>query len=205
MSRRLEPGRLAIATHNPGKLREIGALLAPFGIETVSAAALGLAEPAETEESFEGNARIKAHAAAQATGLPALSDDSGIEIDALGGRPGVHTADWAETGRGRDFVMAMTKAWRMLEEAGAPEPRTCRFVSTLCLAWPDGHDEIFRGEVAGRAVWPMRGRLGFGFDPMFLPDGETETFGEMDPDRKNAMSHRARAFALLVAGCFEVR
>lgn len=201
MSRKLEPGRLVVATHNAGKVREMGALLAPFGIETVSAGELGLPEPAETEETFEGNARIKAHAAARASGLPALSDDSGIEVEALGGRPGVHTADWAETGRGRDFVMAMTRVWRLLEEAEAPEPRRARFVSTLCLAWPDGHDEVFRGEVPGRVVWPMRGRAGFGFDPIFLPEGETETFGEMDPERKNAMSHRARAFALLVAAC----
>lgn len=201
MSRKLEPGRLVVATHNAGKVREMGALLAPFGIETVSAGELGLPEPAETEETFEGNARIKAHAAARASGLPALSDDSGIEVEALGGRPGVHTADWAETGRGRDFVMAMTRVWRLLEEAEAPEPRRARFVSTLCLAWPDGHDEVFRGEVPGRIVWPMRGRAGFGFDPIFLPEGETETFGEMDPERKNAMSHRARAFALLVAAC----
>ncbi len=202
MSRRLDPGKLVVATHNPGKVREIDALLAPYGIETVSAGELGLPEPAETEETFAGNARIKAHAAAAASGLPALSDDSGIEINGLGGRPGVHTADWAETGRGRDFVMAMTKAWRMLEEVAAPEPRTARFVSTLCLAWPDGHDEIFRGEVSGRIVWPMRGRHGFGYDPIFVPDGETETFGEMDPERKNAMSHRARAFEKLVADCF---
>ena len=201
MSRRLEPGRLVVATHNAGKVREMGALLAPFGIETVSAGELGLPEPAETEETFEGNARIKAHAAAQASGVPALSDDSGIEVEALGGKPGVHTADWAETGRGRDFVMAMTRVWRLLEEAQAPEPRRARFVSTLCLAWPDGHDELFRGEVPGRIVWPMRGRAGFGFDPVFLPEGETETFGEMDPERKNAMSHRARAFALLVEAC----
>ncbi len=201
MSRKLEPGRLVVATHNAGKVREMGALLAPFGIETVSAGELGLPEPAETEETFEGNARIKAHAAAKASGLPALSDDSGIEVEALGGQPGVHTADWAETGRGRDFVMAMTRVWRLLEEAEAPEPRRARFVSTLCLAWPDGHDELFRGEVPGRIVWPMRGRAGFGFDPVFLPEGETETFGEMDPERKNAMSHRARAFALLVEAC----
>lgn len=202
MSRKLEPGRLVVATHNAGKVREMGALLAPYGIETVSAGELGLPEPEETEATFEGNARIKAHAAARAAGLPALSDDSGIEVEALGGQPGVYTADWAETGRGRDFVMAMTRVWRLLEDAGAPEPRRARFVSTLCLAWPDGHDELFRGEVPGRIVWPMRGRAGFGFDPVFLPDGEAETFGEMDPEKKNAMSHRARAFVKLVAACF---
>lgn len=202
MSRKLAPGRLVVATHNAGKVREMGALLAPYGIETVSAGDLGLPEPAETEETFEGNARIKAHAAAKAAGLPALSDDSGIEVDALDGRPGVHTADWAETGSGRDFKMAMEKVWSLLEEMNAPEPRSARFVSTLCLAWPDGHDEIFRGEVPGRVTWPMKGDLGFGFDPIFTPDGETETFGEMDPARKNAMSHRARAFEKLVNGCF---
>lgn len=202
MSRKLAPGRLVVATHNAGKVREMGALLAPYGIETVSAGDLGLPEPAETEETFEGNARIKAHAAAKAAGLPALSDDSGIEVDALDGRPGVHTADWAETGSGRDFKMAMEKVWSLLEEMNAPEPRSARFVSTLCLAWPDGHDEIFRGEVPGRVTWPMKGDLGFGFDPIFTPDGETETFGEMDPKKKNAMSHRARAFEKLVNGCF---
>lgn len=199
--RRLAPGRLIVASHNKGKLREIGALLRPYGMDPVSAGDLGLPEPAETEETFAGNARIKAHAAAKA-GFPALSDDSGIEVDALGGRPGVHTADWAETPTGRDFAMAMTRVWTMLEEIGAPEPRTARFVCTLCLAWPDGHDEIFRGEVEGRIVWPMRGDQGFGFDPIFLPAGETETFGEMDPARKHAMSHRAEAFRKLVAACF---
>ncbi|MEX2519752.1 MAG: RdgB/HAM1 family non-canonical purine NTP pyrophosphatase [Paracoccaceae bacterium] len=202
MSRRLAPGRLIVATHNAGKVREMGALLSPYGIETVSAGDLGLPEPEETEETFEGNARIKAHAAARAANLPALSDDSGIEVDALGGQPGVHTADWAETGAGRDFEMAMTRVWASLEEKNAPEPRCARFVSTLCLAWPDGHDEIFRGEVPGRVTWPMKGALGFGFDPIFTPDGESETFGEMDPGRKNAMSHRARAFEKLVAACF---
>lgn len=202
MSRRLAAGRLIVATHNAGKVREMGALLAPYGIETVSAGDLGLAVPEETEETFEGNARIKAHAAAQAANLPALSDDSGIEVAALGGRPGVHTADWAETGSGRDFVAAMKRMQTLLDEANAPEPRSARFVSVLCLAWPDGHDEVFRGEVPGRVTWPMRGERGFGFDPIFIPDGEAETFGEMDPARKNGMSHRARAFEQLVRGCF---
>ncbi|MFV0472633.1 MAG: RdgB/HAM1 family non-canonical purine NTP pyrophosphatase [Pikeienuella sp.] len=201
MSRRLAPGRLVVATHNAGKVREMGALLAPYGMDLISAGDLGLPEPAETEETFEGNARIKAHAAARAADLPALSDDSGVAVDALGGAPGVHTADWAETGQGRDFDMAMEKLWSMLEAAKAPEPRSARFVSVLCLAWPDGHEEIFRGEVPGRITWPMRGTRGFGFDPVFTPDGETESFGEMDPARKNAMSHRARAFAKLLDGC----
>jgi XTP/dITP diphosphohydrolase len=202
MTRRFAGGRLVIASHNTGKIREIGELLAPFGVEVVSARELGFEEPEETETTFEGNARIKAHAAAAASGLPALSDDSGIEVDALGGAPGVYTADWAETGNGRDFAMAMTRLWNELEAMAAPEPRACRFRCTLCLAWPDGHDEVFDGAVEGRVVWPMRGEQGFGFDPVFLPDGETETFGEMASARKHAMSHRARAFEKLVRACF---
>ncbi len=202
MTRKFDSDKLVIATHNTGKLREIGALLAPFGVSVVSAGELGLEEPEETEKTFAGNARIKAHYAASETGLPALSDDSGIMVAALDGAPGVYTADWAETGQGRDFVMAMTKVWTLLEEKAAPEPRKAAFNATLCLAWPDGHDEIFEGRVDGRVVWPMRGDNGFGFDPIFLPDGETETFGEMDPARKHAMSHRARAFAKLVERCF---
>ena len=199
--RKLEPGPLVIASHNAGKLREMRALLEPLGFTVSSAADHNLDEPEETEDNFAGNARIKAHASAKGAGLPALSDDSGIEVDALGGQPGVYTADWAETPNGRDFPMAMTKVWDMLEESNAPEPRTARFVCTLCVAWPDGHDEIFRGEAPGRIVWPMRGELGFGFDPCFVPDGETETFGEMDPAKKQGMSHRADAFAKLMAGC----
>ncbi len=200
--RRFTGDRLVIASHNAGKLREIAELLAPFGVETMPAGDLGLEEPAETEDSFAGNARIKAHFAARASGLPALSDDSGIMVDALDGAPGVYTADWAETPSGRDFPMAMKKVWDLLEAKTAPEPRTARFCCTLCLAWPDGHDELFEGKVEGRLVWPMRGSLGFGFDPIFLPEGETETFGEMDPARKHAMSHRADAFAKMIAGCF---
>jgi len=200
--RRFDGDKLVIATHNKGKLREIGALLAPFGVTVVSAAELGLEEPEETEETFAGNARIKAHYAAKETGLPALSDDSGIIVDALDGAPGVHTADWAETGQGRDFVMAMTRVWDLLEERGAPEPRKAQFNATLCLAWPDGHDELFEGRVDGRIVWPMRGDKGFGFDPVFLPDGKTQTFAEMDPAEKHGMSHRAVAFAKLVETCF---
>ncbi len=200
--RRFDGKELVIASHNAGKIREIGALLAPFGISVKSAGDFGLDEPEETETSFAGNARIKAHYTARETGLPALSDDSGIQVDALDGAPGVYTADWAETPNGRDFPMAMTKVWTMLEEKGAPAPRVARFCCTLCLAWPDGHDEIFAGTVEGQVVWPMRGELGFGFDPVFLPDGESETFGEMDPAKKHGMSHRADAFAKLVAGCF---
>ncbi len=201
--RRFTGDKLVIASHNAGKLREIADLLAPFGVETVSAGDLGLAEPAETEDSFAGNARIKAHFAARESGLPALSDDSGIMVDALDGAPGVYTADWAETPNGRDFPMAMKKVRDLLEAKRAPEPRTARFCCTLCLAWPDGHDELFEGKVEGRLVWPMRGDLGFGFDPVFLPEGEEQTFGEMDPARKHAMSHRARAFAKMIAACFD--
>ncbi len=200
--RRFDGERLVIASHNAGKVREIGELMRPFGVAVISAGDLDLAEPEETEDTFAGNARIKAHFAARHSGLPALSDDSGIQVDALGGAPGVHTADWAETGNGRDFAMAMTKVWTLLEEKNAARPRTARFCCTLCLAWPDGHDELFEGSVEGQVVWPMRGTRGFGFDPVFLPDGETETFGEMDPAKKHGMSHRADAFAKLVAGCF---
>ncbi len=200
--RKFDGDALVIGSHNKGKLREIATLLAPFGVSVSSAADHGLVEPEETEDSFVGNARIKAHFAAKATGLPALSDDSGITVEALDGAPGVYTADWAETPQGRDFPMAMEKVWRLLEEKNAPLPRKAAFNCTLCLAWPDGHDEIFEGRVDGQVVWPMRGTNGFGFDPVFLPDGESETFGEMAPERKDAMSHRAEAFAKFVQGCF---
>jgi len=202
MARRFEGGRLVIASHNAGKVREIGDLLAPYGAEVVSAGDLGLGEPEETETTFAGNARIKAHAAAKGSGLPALSDDSGLAVDALKGQPGVRTANWAETPEGRDFRLAMEKVWVALHVAKAPEPRHAQFVCALCLAWPDGEDAVFEGEVSGTLVWPPRGERGFGYDPMFLPDGETETFGEMEPERKHAMSHRARAFERLVAACF---
>jgi XTP/dITP diphosphohydrolase len=202
MTRKFTGDKLVIASHNAGKLREIGALLAPFGVSVVSAGDLGLEEPEETENTFAGNARIKAHFAAKASGLPALSDDSGIMVNALDGAPGVYTADWAETPTGRDFVMAMTKVWTLLEEKQAPEPRRASFNATLCLAWPDGHDEIFEGQVHGRIVWPMRGDNGFGFDPVFQPDRKDQTFGEMDPAEKHEMSHRAVAFAKFVEGCF---
>ncbi len=180
MTRKFTGDRLLIATHNKGKLEEMEHLLAPFGVKVIGAADMDLPEPAETEETFVGNARIKAHAAARATSLPALSDDSGISIDALDGAPGVHTADWAETGNGRDFLMAMTRAWNELEAIGAPHPRTAQFRCTLVLAWPDGHDEVFEGVVPGCLVWPIRGADGFGYDPMFMPDGYQQTFGEMD-------------------------
>ncbi|NCO85870.1 MAG: RdgB/HAM1 family non-canonical purine NTP pyrophosphatase [Rhodobacterales bacterium] len=200
--RRFDGAALVVATHNQGKLEEMTALLSPFGVVLTSNADHGLPEPEETETTFAGNARIKAHAAARATGLPALADDSGIMIDALGGAPGVQTADWAETPQGRDFVMAMTRVWRELEAARAPEPRRATFCCTLVLAWPDGHDEVFEGTMPGRIVWPMRGEQGHGFDPIFLPDGHDLTLGEMDRWEKNRISHRADAFAKLVAGCF---
>ena len=199
--RRFSGDALVVATHNPGKLREITKLLENFNITVTSAADHGLEEPEETENTFAGNARIKAHAAARGSGLPALSDDSGIMVDALEGAPGVYTADWAETPNGRDFPMAMTRVWQMLEDMHAPEPRRAAFCCTICLAWPDGHDEIFEGRVAGQITWPMRGDLGFGFDPIFIPDGESQTFGEMDPAKKHGMSHRAEAFAKFVARC----
>ncbi|MEP3297223.1 MAG: RdgB/HAM1 family non-canonical purine NTP pyrophosphatase [Pseudoruegeria sp.] len=201
--RKLSETKIVLASHNKGKLFEIGALLAPFGVEVVSAGALGFEEPEETESTFAGNARIKAHFAAKSSGLPALSDDSGLEVDALDGAPGVYTADWAETPNGRDFPMAMEKVQSLLDIKQAPAPRLARFCCTLCMAWPDGHDEVFAGAVNGQLVWPMRGTHGFGFDPVFQPIGETITFGEMDPDRKHGMSHRADAFRKLVAGCFD--
>ena len=200
--RKFTDPRLVVATHNTGKLLAIADLLKPYGVELSSNADHGLPEPEETETTFVGNARIKAHAAARATGLPALADDSGIEIDGLGGAPGVYTADWAETPNGRDFVMAMTRSWNELEAASASEPRTARFCSTLVLAWPDGHDEVFAGVMAGQIVWPMRGNQGHGYDPIFQPEGYDVTFGEMDRWEKNKISHRADAFAKLVAGCF---
>jgi len=194
--------RLVVATHNKGKLEEISALLEPFSVVVTSAGELGLAEPEETETTFIGNARIKAHFAAQASGLPALADDSGISIDGLGGAPGVYTADWAETPKGRDFVMAMTRAWAELEAARAPYPRTAQFRCTLVMAGPDGHDEVFEGVMPGQVVWPMRGDQGHGYDPIFQPDGFDVTFGEMDRWKKNEISHRADAFRKLVKGCF---
>lgn len=200
--RKFTEQKLVVATHNQGKLEEIAKLLEPFGIEVVSAGALGLPEPEETETTFIGNARIKAHAAAKATGLPALADDSGIAIDALGGAPGVYTADWATTPQGRDFGMAMQRTWNELEAINAPFPRRAKFCCTLVMAWPDGHDEVFPGEMLGAVVWPPRGDQGHGYDPIFQPEGFAITFGEMDRWKKNEISHRADAFRKLVAGCF---
>lgn len=199
MNRKLDGAKLVLASHNAGKLKEIAALVAPFGIEAISAASLGLPEPAETEDSFAGNARIKAHAAAIGSGLPALADDSGLCIDALGGDPGVYTADWAETPEGRDWELAMRKAEDCLRALGPDAPRGAEFVCTLAVAWPDGSDMLFEGRVRGQMVWPPRGELGFGYDPVFVPDGHAQTFAEMDPVAKHAISHRAQAFALLKA------
>ncbi|QUJ76187.1 RdgB/HAM1 family non-canonical purine NTP pyrophosphatase [Sulfitobacter albidus] len=203
MSRRFDGNRLLIATHNAGKLEEMAELFGPRGITVVGAAEMNLSEPEETEDAFIGNARIKARAAVAATGLPALADDSGIEVAALGGAPGVYTADWAETPNGRDFVMAMEKTHDLLEKAEAPQPRFARFCATLVLAWPDGHEEIVEGRVDGHFVWPMRGQTGHGYDPIFQPLGETRTFAEMSHEEKNAISHRADAFKKLMAKCFD--
>lgn len=203
MTRKFTDTRILIATHNAGKLEEMGQLFAPRGVSVVGAADMNLPEPEETESTFVGNARIKAHAAAQATGLPALSDDSGIEVEALNNEPGVYTADWAETPNGRDFIMAMTKTHDLLEAKNAPHPRRARFCATLVLAWPDGHDEVFAGKVNGTLVWPMRGSQGHGYDPMFQPDGHDMTFAEMDADTKNDISHRSDAFAKLMSACFD--
>lgn len=194
--------RLVIATHNAGKEAEISALLAPHGVAVTSAGTLGLPVPEETETSFAGNARLKAHAAASGTGLTALADDSGLEVDALGGAPGVLTADWAETGAGRDFGLAMHRLHDALAHSGASQPWRARFRCALCLAWPDGDNAVFEGSVEGRIVWPMRGALGHGFDPVFQPDGHDQTFAEIRPDLKNRISHRAAAFTRLVAACF---
>ena len=202
MTRRFDGSRLLVATHNAGKLEELQQLFVPYGVDVVGAAEMKLEEPEETENTFEGNARIKARAAVAATGLPALADDSGIMVDALDGAPGVYTADWAETPNGRDFLMAMTKTHDKLEAVNAPHPRRGSFNATMVLAWPDGHEEIFVGKVSGTLVWPIRGRTGHGYDPMFQPDGYDKTFAEMEPSEKNRISHRADAFEKLIAGCF---
>ena len=201
--RKLAPGRLVIATHNAGKVREIAALLTPYGMETVSAAELDLPEPEETGTTFVANAELKALAAADLSGLPALADDSGLCVEALGGEPGVYTANWAETPGGtRDWRMAMEKVEARLAALGPDASRSAQFVSTLALAWPDGHVEWFEGRIAGTLVWPVRGATGFGYDPMFVPEGETRTFAEMSFEEKQENNHRSRAFAKLVAAVF---
>ena len=197
MARRLARGeRLVLASHNPGKLAEIADLVRPFGLEVVSAGELGLPEPEEDAPDFVGNARIKALAAARASGLPALADDSGFCVAALDGRPGVRSARWA--GPGKDFSPAMARVNR---EMGEASDRGAWFIAALCLGWPDGHTETFVGRVDGSVVWPPRGSFGFGYDPMFLPNGANLTFGEMAAEAKHAVSHRARAFAQVVAAC----
>jgi len=207
MARQLT-GPLIIATHNPGKLREMRELLAPYGVATQSAGELGLAEPAETGMTFAENARIKASAAARTSGKPAFADDSGLVVDALGGEPGIHSARWA--GPDKDFRAAMNRIQTLLIERGAKtlEQRRAHFIAALCLAWPDGHVEDFEGRVDGVAVWPPRGDKGFGYDPLFRPDGFDITFGQMNADEKHGLppqgrglSHRARAFMKLAEAC----
>ncbi len=197
MARRFQGGRLVIASHNAGKVREIGELLAPFGADVVSAGDLGLPEPEETGDTFVANALLKAHAAATAAKLPALADDSGLSVTALDGAPGIYSARWA--GPEKDFAVAMQKVEELLR---GQEDRSARFVCALALAWPDGHAEVFEGTVAGEIHWPPVGDRGFGYDPIFRPDGYDITFGEMDPAAKHTISHRADAFRKLVAACF---
>jgi len=197
MARRFAGGTLVIASHNPGKVREIAELLAPHGANVALAAALGLAEPEETGASFVENAVLKARAAAERARLPALADDSGLVVAALGGAPGIHSARWA--GATKDFDVAMKRVNDLLDGS---RDRSARFVCALALCWPDGHRETFEGEVRGTLVWPPRGSKGFGYDPMFMADGRSETFGEMEPGAKHAISHRADAFRKLVRACF---
>lgn len=207
MSRRLGSGSLVIATHNAGKLKEISALLAPYGMKCISAGSLGLPEPPETGTSFAQNALIKARAAAEASGIVSLADDSGLSVAVLDGRPGIYTADWAERQHfegapGRDWYMAMGKVEGLLAERGPDTPRDAWFSCVLALAWPDGESAVYEGRIDGSLTWPPRGTLGFGYDPVFVPRGRNETFAELDPAEKHAMSHRADAFAKLVAEQF---
>lgn len=207
MARRIGSGTLVIATHNAGKLKEIAALLEPYGIKCISAGSLGLPEPDETGTTFAQNALLKARAAAQASGLTALADDSGLSVEALDGRPGVYTADWAERqwfeGKpGRDWYMAMGKVEGLLQAMGSDASRACAFHCTLALAWPDGESAVYQGSAPGTLTWPPRGTLGFGYDPVFVPIGGKQTFAEIDPDEKHRISHRADAFAKFVADQF---
>lgn len=197
MKRSLHGARIVVATHNKGKLEEFAELLKPHGVSAVSAGELGVSEPQETESTFAGNARIKALNACKASGLIAVSDDSGLCVDALDGDPGVYTADWA--GPARDFSMAMRLVEEKLQAKGAlmPAQRRATFVCTLYVIWPDGEERIYEGRAPGHLVWPPRGKLGHGYDPVFVPDGETQTFGELDNARKNRLSHRARALEKL--------
>ena len=207
MSRKLGGGKLVIATHNAGKLKEIAALLAPYGLDCISAGALGLPEPAETGRTFVDNALLKARAAAESSGLPALADDSGLSVAALDGRPGVWTADWAERQwfegePGRDWYMAMGKVEGMLQAKGPDTNRDAWFSCVLALAWPDGEQAVYEGKAEGTLTWPPRGTMGFGYDPVFVPNGYDRTFAELDPSEKHRISHRADAFARLVADQF---
>jgi XTP/dITP diphosphohydrolase len=207
VTRRLGPGSLVIATHNAGKLKEISALLEPHGLDCLSAGSLGLPEPAETGTTFMQNALLKAHAAAEASGIVALADDSGLAVEALEGRPGVYTADWAERqwfegAAGRDWYMAMGKVEGMLQERGPDVSRAAAFHCVLALAWPDGESAVYEGRAPGSLAWPPRGTLGFGYDPVFVPTGMERTFAELDPEEKHRISHRADAFAKLVAEQF---
>ncbi len=204
---KLHPGKLVIASHNQGKVREMRVLLEPFGMELISAADLGLPEPEETGTTFAENALLKAHTAAQGSGLPALADDSGLCVAALGGAPGVYTADWAERqsyegGPGRDWYMAMGKVEGKLAELGPHADRSAYFISTLALAWPDGTQAVFEGRAPGSLSWPPRGTMGFGYDPVFVPEGRTQTFAELEQAEKMALNHRTYAFAKLVAAVF---
>lgn len=201
--KKLQPGRLVIASHNEGKVREIRALLAPFGIEPVSAKSLDLPEPEETGTTFSANALLKAVSACDLSGLPALADDSGLCVEALGGDPGVYTANWAETEDGtRDWDLAMRKVEDKLQALGPDVSRAAHFTCTLAIAWPDGSDAEFEGRIEGTLTWPPRGKMGFGYDPVFVPLGETRTFAELDPEEKHAISHRAVAFKKLVDALF---
>jgi len=209
-TRKLAPSNIVIATHNQGKLREIRALLEPYGMEAVSAGDLGLPEPEETGVTFAENALIKAHASAKAANLPALADDSGLCVAALNAAPGVYTADWAEKqpyegGPGRDWYMAMGKVEGKLSEQGGDVDRSAYFACTLAVAWPDGHEEVFEGRCHGTLTWPPRGNIGFGYDPIFMPAGHSLTFAEIDPAQKQAMSHRADAFGKLTKALFLAR
>lgn len=201
--RKLSPGPLVVATHNRGKFDEIKSLLEPRGFEVTCNADHGLGEPDETETSFAGNALIKARAAAKALNRPAIADDSGLAIAALNGAPGVYTADWAETGNGRDFTMAMTRAWDELQATGTPAPHVAAFHCVIAVVWPDGEEAVFDGQVPGQIVWPPRGDAGHGYDPVFQPDGATQTFAEMPADQKNSMSHRGRAIAAFLKACLD--
>ena len=200
--RKLKPGKLVIASHNAGKVREIRALLEPYGIDAVSAAELDLPEPEETGTTFVMNAELKARQAADLSGLPALADDSGLCVDALNGDPGVYTANWAETPTGRDWALAMQKVEDALQAVGPEASRDAHFVCVLALAWPDGHVEWFEGRADGTLTWPPRGTVGFGYDPVFVPLGGTRTYAELAPEEKHAISHRADAFRKLVDAVF---